>query len=386
MKSNNVAVSAAEKVPSASKSKEKATSKKPVLFADDDDEDDDAQNYENDFQIKEHFQGVKGEKLMRLQSRFQNDQRFNMDARFLEDDDNEDNDNVAGKQHQSKNGREETNDEDGVDERRWQYDILESVIGKKVRRNEPPKESTKRKWDISPIPTLKNQIFIFISIQFAHRAPSTMLHFDPTCADHTKYVETTKKRPKKTLKDELQAKRRKLNDADDGDDEPNDAPPPVSMDQFYEIRGDLKNLMGSGGFSLLSMFGRSGDDAIAAKASIDATKYEEKPIAKNTAKFLHDLDPFRYDSSGDEADIGEPKKKRKTTADADSKPTINGSIWHESFFIHKTDDERFNGQLRFLSQFSLLFLEFIFVVLFLCTQRVSHSLCLPPSTENNRKR
>lgn len=177
-------------------------------------------------------------------------------------------------------------------------------------------------------------------------------------------METTKKRPKKTLKDELQAKRRKLNDADDGDDEPNDAPPPVSMDQFYEIRGDLKNLMGSGGFSLLSMFGRSGDDAIAAKASTDATKYEEKPIEKNTAKFLHDLDPFRYDSSGDEADIGEPKKKRKTTADADSKPTINGSIWHESFFIHKTDDERLNGQLRFLSQFSHLFLKFIFFVLF----------------------
>lgn len=169
-----------------------------------------------------------------------------------------------------------------------------------------------------------------------------MLRFDPTRADHTQFVETAKKRPKKFEKDDINAKRQKMDD---------DAPS-VSMDQFYEIRGDLKKTMGSGGFSLLSMFGRSGDDA-AAKTSGIENKYEEKPIAKNNAKFIADLDPFRYDSSGDEADNETRSKKIKQNECAadDSKTTNNGSIWHESFFIVNSNDERLNGQLKFMIYF-----------------------------------
>lgn len=125
---------------SVNKPKEK-TAKKPALFADDEDDEEDEQHYQNDFQIKEQFQGAKGERLMRLQSRFQNDRRFNMDAKFLEDgnDYGEDDDN-----RKPENGHD-ANEENADNERQWQYDILESVMGKKIRRNEPPKDPMKKK-------------------------------------------------------------------------------------------------------------------------------------------------------------------------------------------------------------------------------------------------
>lgn len=116
--------------------------KKPSLFADnDDDEDDSMENYEKGFQIKEQFQGAKGEKLMRLQSRFQNDRRFNMDAKFLEDDKADDAE--QGGQRKPQNGQN-ANEEAGDNEREWQYDILESIIGKKIRPYEPPKDTKKK--------------------------------------------------------------------------------------------------------------------------------------------------------------------------------------------------------------------------------------------------
>lgn len=117
------------------------TARKPALFADDEGDEEDGQNYQNDFKIKEQFQGAKGERLMRLQSRFQNDRRFNMDAKFLEDgnDYGEDNGN-----QKPENGHD-AHEEDANNERQWQYDILESVMGKKIRHNEPPKDPMKKK-------------------------------------------------------------------------------------------------------------------------------------------------------------------------------------------------------------------------------------------------
>lgn len=183
-----------------------------------------------------------------------------------------------------------------------------------------------------------------------------MLRFDPTRADHTKFVETAKKRPKKLSKNDLNAKRQRMNE----DDEQHENVPPVSMDQFYEIRGDLKKSMGSGGFSLLSMFGRIGDDADTTKKKTEnENKYEEKPIAKNNAKFFTDLDPFKYDSSGDEADDIETKSKKSAKGD-NTKTTNNGTtIWHESFFILKPGEERLNGHLIFTVSFLLIGLHSI---------------------------
>lgn len=163
-----------------------------------------------------------------------------------------------------------------------------------------------------------------------------MLRFDPTRADHSKFVEPTvkKRKAKVNIKDESESKRMKTEgEYDDVEVEPN--APPVSMNQFYEVRGDLKKSMGGGGFSLLSMFNRS-DNADTTTAT--EKPYEEKLIAKNGVKFLADFDPFKYDSSGDEAD--DKKHSAQSNADNDTKSL---GIKHESFFIFSSADERFAG-------------------------------------------
>lgn len=106
---------------------------KPNLF--NDDEDSDQEDFSGNFEIKEQFQGKKGEKLMKLQSRFQGDNRFKMDSKFLDDSDNEDGDD-EGNQKKTKVKVAESNPETAEDdERQWQFNILEKVMGKRVQSN-----------------------------------------------------------------------------------------------------------------------------------------------------------------------------------------------------------------------------------------------------------
>lgn len=127
--------------------KPRESNKKSLTLFDDDENEGDV-DYSNDFAIKEQFQGAKGEKLMRLQSRFQNDKRFNMDARFLNDnldeggDDNDE--DMESEHHYPMPTHNDQLPED--DERQWQYNILESVIGRKVNQGPPaPGKDSKKK-------------------------------------------------------------------------------------------------------------------------------------------------------------------------------------------------------------------------------------------------
>lgn len=132
----------AKKSKSQASQNDESTSKKPSLFNDDEEYDENAEDYAKDFQIKEQFFGEKGQKLMKLQSRFQGDSRFKMDSNFLEDGDNDDVDEDSNKRKTAfnMNGTESKEGETAEDdERRWQYNILESVMGKKVY-HEPTKK------------------------------------------------------------------------------------------------------------------------------------------------------------------------------------------------------------------------------------------------------
>lgn len=124
-------------VVSEAKLKNGAASTKPNLFNDDLESGNEEEDYSKNFEIKEQFQGKKGERLMKLQSRFQSDTRFKMDSKFLEDDHNDDSDNEEEKPASSSNNGQPKSAED--DEREWQYNILESVMGKKVH-HEPTKK------------------------------------------------------------------------------------------------------------------------------------------------------------------------------------------------------------------------------------------------------
>lgn len=177
-----------------------------------------------------------------------------------------------------------------------------------------------------------------------------MLRFDPTRAEHNKFVEPKVKKRKTKASNEPESKRRKTDDDyyDEGK-KAEDNEPPVSMEHFYEVRGDLKKSMGSGGFSLLSMFNRPVENSQTTPAD---KPYEEKLIAKHGVKFLADFDPFKYDSSGDEADADGSKKKINTEAKPESDGMKSG-LKYESFFVLNANDDRVSGEY---SNWTYLFL------------------------------
>lgn len=162
-----------------------------------------------------------------------------------------------------------------------------------------------------------------------------MLRFDPTRAEHTKFVEPKVKKRKAKVNAEPDAKRLKTDSDHEEDLEKNEVP--VSMEHFYEVRGDLKKSLGSSGFSLLSMFNRPSDNADA--TSTAEKPYEERTIAKNGVKFLADFDPFKYDSSGDEVDDSKGKSKGPKIENDGKKLDIK----FESFFMLNSSDERVAG-------------------------------------------
>lgn len=166
-----------------------------------------------------------------------------------------------------------------------------------------------------------------------------MLRFDPTRAEHSKFVEPKSKKRKAKASAEPDTKRAKIDDEYEAEEVPlENNEPPVSMEHFYEVRGDLKKSLGSGGFSLLSMFNRPADGVESTPAV--EKPYEEKLIAKNGIKFLADFDPFKYDSSGDEADNDDKKGSAKSKPESDTKKS---SLKLESFFIFSSSDERVSG-------------------------------------------
>lgn len=178
--------------------------------------------------------------------------------------------------------------------------------------------------------------FFYENMQFSFRAPPSMLRFDPTRAEHTKFVEPKVKKRKAKANVEPDAKRLKADS--DCEEDLGNTEVPVSMEHFYEVRGDLKKSLGSSGFSLLSMFNRPNDNADV--TSTTEKPYEERIIAKNGVKFLADFDPFKYDSSGDEADVSKAKSKLQKI-ESDGKKSLH--IKYESFFILNSSDERVAG-------------------------------------------
>lgn len=172
-----------------------------------------------------------------------------------------------------------------------------------------------------------------------------MLRFDPTRAEHTKFVEPKVKKRKAKATNEPESKRMKTEEeVHEEYEEPEYSEPPVSMEHFYEVRGDLKKSLGSGGFSLLSMFNRPAENADSKPAT--DKPYEEKLIAKNGVKFLADFDPFKYDSSGDEADDDKKKTDSESKTESDSKKL---NLKYEPFFPLNSSNERVSGRSSFLA-------------------------------------
>lgn len=130
--------------------KEKVPVKKATGLFDEDDDDEDgaadggAEDYSKDFQVKEHYEGADGARLLKLQSRFKNDQRFKMDAKFLEQRDGGGGGDEIDESWQKP---AEAGGDDDDDERQWQYNILESVMGKKIQHDQEQSADKRMKYN-----------------------------------------------------------------------------------------------------------------------------------------------------------------------------------------------------------------------------------------------
>ncbi|NWH67594.1 NOL8 protein, partial [Geococcyx californianus] len=170
------------------------------LFESSEDEQDDID--EERFKIKPQFEGKAGEKLLQLQSRFGTDERFRMDARFLESDSEEEVESNILKTDE---------DEELTAEKKKNLQILGSLLNIDLKQQKATKTATRAKKfkDINA------------------------LRYDPTRQDHAVF----ERKPSATEK-ESKAKRKKKR-------EESEKLPEVSKETYYDIAVDLKELFGS---------------------------------------------------------------------------------------------------------------------------------------------
>ncbi|XP_054694548.1 nucleolar protein 8 [Grus americana] len=170
------------------------------LFESSEDEQDDTDDER--FKIKPQFEGKAGEKLLKLQSRFGTDERFRMDARFLESESEEEAETNTSKADE---------EEELAAEKKKNLQILGSLLNINLEHPKPTKMATNAKKfkDINA------------------------LRYDPTRQDHAVF----EKKPSTTEK-ESKAKRKKKR-------EESEKLPEVSKETYYDIAVDLKELFGS---------------------------------------------------------------------------------------------------------------------------------------------
>ncbi|XP_063267742.1 nucleolar protein 8 isoform X2 [Prinia subflava] len=168
------------------------------LFDSSEDEQEDTD--EERFKIKPQFEGKAGEKLLQLQSRFGTDERFRMDARFLESDSEEE-------ETKSPKADEE---EELAAEKKKNLQILGSVLNINLEQLKPNKTASSGK-------KFKDM---------------NALRYDPTREDHAVF----ERKPSATEKESKAKKKKK---------EETETLPRVSEEVYYDIAADFKDLFGS---------------------------------------------------------------------------------------------------------------------------------------------
>ncbi|KAJ1524535.1 hypothetical protein ONE63_011027 [Megalurothrips usitatus] len=294
-----------------------------TLFNDSDSEAED--ELSQGFQVKKQFEGKKGKKLLDLQSRFNNDQRFKLDERFYESDEDVGSSLPTKRVPQSQTSDGGYEGVEGIaEEREQQLQILSGILGKPVQ------------------PHHDNRVKV-----------KGMLRFDPSKPSHSKF-ELAKEVKKKIKKRKAEDGTVEVIEEEEIEDEEieEDAlkrkvrreekpPEPVSQDRFYTISNNLTESLkiakeGDGsGFSLLKMFGSSSDNSDKKQKQEIYPGVEEKKKIPAKRPFLQE------DSSSEEEE--EENETEGPTAAVDCKSLSSngvistGGVWHENFFFDPTD-------------------------------------------------
>ncbi|XP_042679349.1 nucleolar protein 8 [Centrocercus urophasianus] len=171
------------------------------LFESSEDEQDETDDER--FKIKPQFEGKAGEKLLNLQSRFGTDERFRMDARFLESESEE--------EGETNTMEADVEEEEFAAEKKKNLQILGSLLNIDLEQSKTTK----------------------MAINAKKFKDINALRYDPTRQDHAVF----EKKPK-AIEKESKAKRKKKK-------EESEKLPEVSKEIYCDIAVDLKELFGS---------------------------------------------------------------------------------------------------------------------------------------------
>ncbi|KAL2717791.1 putative RNA-binding protein CG14230 [Vespula squamosa] len=281
---------------------EKEKEKRKILFDNEDDDDEEVTWSDDKFKTKKNLD----EKYIKLQASFGNDSRFTLDNRFIEE-------NVEDKED-----KEEIGECDLQNEKEWQFNILEDVLG-------------------APIATkLKNEETVK---KFA------MIRYDPTEDKHKQYELTTEEN-----KSNAKTKRKKKN-IEIAVETNKDEPVVVSKDVYYSVSDSLTKSLNQqqGEFSLLKTYGKDVDETDKKGiAAVSAKINEEMPKKQKSFLNFDSANPFKYDSSDDENDI---KLDVQRLIDHKEEKESNHLFVKDSdnlFFL--TNDKRFEDALNFFKR------------------------------------
>ncbi|XP_077181835.1 nucleolar protein 8 isoform X2 [Paroedura picta] len=174
------------------------------LFESSEDEPDTAEEDDDRFKIKPQFEGKAGEKLMQLQSRFGTDDRFRMDARFL------DSNSESEPEDELKKLEIEEEDELALEQKK-NLEILKNLLHIDVEHPKPNKQAASAR-KFKDINTLR---------------------YDPTRQDHAVF-----ERKRENTEKESKAKKKKKR-------EEAQKLPEVSREIFYDVAANLREVLES---------------------------------------------------------------------------------------------------------------------------------------------
>ncbi|KAI9590627.1 probable RNA-binding protein CG14230 [Glossina fuscipes] len=257
------------------------------------DDDDGGEN----FKLKSLPTGSRGEKLVKLQAKQSLDSRFRIDAKFLDDDNEIENDI-------SPEGEEEENNAN--DERKWQMNILEQVVGTKIDSEH-------------------------LHSQHRTKQNKKMLRYDPFKDEQPKCE--PKIEEKEHLLQKTKTKVTKLEEKPTTE---------VSKEVFYVVTDSLQQSLKKRGegFSLLDMFGRNEVNE-SRETRLKEICNEKILINHRKSEKSFQINPFNYDSSSTDEEEGD--EGIALGGDDTTEKTVNSikknkvNINTESFFIPKTD-------------------------------------------------
>lgn len=300
------------------------STKKPTLFDEDENDEEEMEVQPESFKIKKQFEGKKGEKLFEIQTKFNNDSRFKMDEKFVDDTD----EFIDSRKKYSREELKERKklrkemanwDQDEMkEERDHQLSILESITGQ-------PTSNYQQK------PQQKG-----------------MLRFDPSKKSHQKYLDVVK-----------------------GDEQIEDDEEPMEVDEietkatekdteerYYEVSDNLANAFkskeDSQPFSIFGMLGVKHEDLNDDGDDDKPEKVEEIKLAPKLHAFQMNQVRFKYDSSDTDEDAETEKSKKMAKKEQQKKQSKDGrytksGVWRYNFFVCD-GDKRLQDAFAFLKK------------------------------------